>query len=81
MLATDLSCLARSAVAMDAVLALALVGSPDGVDDENQRYVPPVMDDAIAALKSRSPLRGLLSELYDFKNGWSSFTIRYELPG
>ncbi len=52
-----------------------------GVDDDNSRYVARVDDLAIATFVGCSPLRGLPAELYDVQNGWSSFTLRYKLPG
>ncbi|MFS0773714.1 cell envelope biogenesis protein TolA [Sphingomonas sp. 1P08PE] len=52
-----------------------------GVDDDNSRYVARVDDLAIATFVGCSPLRGLPEELYDVQNGWSSFTLRYKLPG
>ena len=52
-----------------------------GVDDENSRYVDRVDDLAIATFVGCSPLKGLPDELYDVKNGWSNFSLRYSLPG
>ncbi|MDP1028554.1 cell envelope biogenesis protein TolA [Sphingomonas sp. KR1UV-12] len=52
-----------------------------GVDGDNERYVARVDDLAIATFVGCSPLRGLPEELYDVQNGWSSFTLRYKLPG
>ena len=52
-----------------------------GVDDSNRRYLDRVEDLAIATFVGCSPLRGLPEELYDVKNGWSNFSLRYSLPG
>ena len=52
-----------------------------GVDDQNSRYLERVEDLAIATFTGCSPLRGLPAELYDVKNGWSNFSLRYSLPG
>ena len=52
-----------------------------GVDDENRRYVERVDDLAIATFVGCSPLRDLPPELYDVPNGWSNFTLRYNLLG
>ncbi len=52
-----------------------------GVDDDNSRYVARVDDLAIATFVGCAPLRGLPPELYEVQNGWSSFTLRYKLPG
>ena len=53
----------------------------DGIDTDNRRYLDRVDDLAIATFVGCSPLRGLPEELYDVQNGWSSFTLRYKLPG
>ncbi|MBN8806742.1 MAG: cell envelope biogenesis protein TolA [Sphingomonas sp.] len=53
----------------------------DGVDDDNRRYLRQVDDRAIATFMGCQPLRGLPPELYDVPNGWSSFSLRYKLPG
>ena len=52
-----------------------------GVDAENNRYQDRVDDNAIATFKGCAPLRGLPAELYDVPNGWSTFSLRYKLPG
>ncbi|MDO7843954.1 cell envelope biogenesis protein TolA [Sphingomonas immobilis] len=52
-----------------------------GVDDENDRYVDAVDRAAIAAFSGCAPLRDLPSELYSVPNGWSTFSLRYNLPG
>lgn len=51
-----------------------------GVDDENSRYAARVNDLAIATFASCAPLKGLPADLYDVKNGWSDFRLRYKLP-
>lgn len=55
----------------------------EGVDGENARYEDQVRDRALAAFQDRrcQPLRGLPADLYDVPNGWSSFTLRFRLPG
>lgn len=55
----------------------------EGVDGENGRYEDQVRDRALAAFQDRrcQPLRGLPVDLYDVPNGWSSFTLRFTLPG
>ena len=53
----------------------------DGVDDQNSRYVAAVDANAIATFKNCSPLRGLPPEYYDVPSGWSTFVLRYKLPG
>jgi len=57
------------------------VTAHSGVDAENSRYQDRVDDNAIATFKGCSPLRGLPAELYDVPNGWSTFSLRYKLPG
>jgi outer membrane biosynthesis protein TonB len=52
-----------------------------GVDDENRRYADRVDDLAIATFVGCAPLKGLPAELYNVRNGWSNFTLRYKLPG
>jgi hypothetical protein len=52
-----------------------------GVDDENDHYVDAVDRNAIAAFSGCSPLRDLPPELYNVPNGWSTFSLRYKLPG
>lgn len=61
--------------------ARPVIEGHDGVDDGNSRYVRQVDDRAIATFMGCQPLRGLPPDLYDVPNGWSSFALRYKLPG
>jgi len=58
-----------------------LVGSPGGVDDEDRRYVGDMVKGGLSAVAQCAPFHGLPAELYDVPNGWSSFSLRYKLPG
>lgn len=59
----------------------AIAGDPQGVDDENGRYVDAVKRNAIATFTGCSPLRDLPPDLYDVPRGWKTFSLRYRLPG
>lgn len=51
-----------------------------GVDADNGRYAERVDDLAINTFTACAPLRGLPAELYDVRNGWRDFQMRYNLP-
>lgn len=57
-----------------------IIGTPTGVDENNQRYVARVKDLAIATFMGCSPLRGLPVELWDVPKGWRNFIMNYHLP-
>lgn len=57
-----------------------IIGS-DGVDDDNRIYLDAVERATIATFVGCAPLRGLPPELYDVPQGWSTFQLRYRLPG
>ena len=51
-----------------------------GVDDDNDRYEQPVIDQAIAVYRACSPLR-LPSELYSTpQGGWGNINMTYRVP-
>jgi outer membrane biosynthesis protein TonB len=57
-----------------------VIGTPQGVDEDNERYVARVKDLAIATFMGCSPLRGLPVELWDVQRGWRNFIMNYKLP-